>query len=97
MSAIRIGCKLEITKQYFSGSYRNSKFDGESILNVMIIKHSYGALKNQHTFTCKVMDVISNGSAQTHEVGDKFRIKGRNLYPSIISHIQGIESINLDI
>lgn len=49
-----------------------------------VIKHSYGSEKNQHTFTILT------------EQGDKMLVKGRNLYPNLLSHEQGQESINLN-
>lgn len=45
----------------------------------LVIKSSYGKLTNQHTFT------INNN-------GMKVNVKGRNLYPNLLEHIQGEQS-----
>lgn len=49
------------------------------IISGTVIKHSYGTDKGQHTFT------IDTG-------GDKILVKGRNLYPNLLSHVQGEKS-----
>ena len=91
--AIRQGCKLRITKSYFTWRFRQSIFEGESEMTVEVLRHSYGDKLCQHTFTCKVLEILSNGSRLTHEVGDTFRVKGRNLYPCVLNHIQGQVSL----
>lgn len=48
-----------------------------------VIKNSYGEKTHQHTFTIQESD------------GTKTQVKGRNLYPNIIKHIQGEDSINV--
>jgi hypothetical protein len=53
---------------------------GETISGT-VVNSSYGADKGQHTFT------IDTGS-------EKIMVKGRNLYPNIIKHIQGEISKN---
>lgn len=50
-----------------------------------VIKHSYGKATNQHTFT------IQDPKGNLHLV------KGRNLYDSLMRHIQGNESMKLDL
>ncbi len=90
--AIRTGCIITFEKPCFSGSFRKPKFQGNAKIKVEIVKHSYGELKNQHTFTCKILDVIEKNDHFKKEVGDKLLIKGRNIYPNIIEHIQGEES-----
>jgi hypothetical protein len=50
------------------------------IIKGTVIKHSYSA-KNQHTFTILATD------------NEKIIVKGRNLYPNLLLHIQGEESI----
>ena len=53
-----------------------------SIIEGEVINSSYGTDKGQHTFTILT------------ETGEKIMVKGRNLYPNIIEHIQGEESKN---
>jgi hypothetical protein len=69
--AIRNGCYVEF--------YSMTK--GKTISGV-VINSSYGAEKNQHTFTID-------------DNGEKVLVKGRNLYPNILKHIQGEESKKL--
>ncbi|MBP98694.1 hypothetical protein CMK18_22305 [Candidatus Poribacteria bacterium] len=93
-SAIRTGCVLEIEKPYFSGSFKNAKFVGVQTMVIEVLKHSYGQKKGQHTFTCKVLEILEAlDLPSAHKVGEKFRIKGRNLYPNVQNHKQGQESI----
>lgn len=49
------------------------------VIKGTVINSSYGIDRGQHTFT------IDTGE-------EKILVKGRNLYPNIISHIQGEES-----
>lgn len=62
------GDKISFDRATFSGSFRNAKFAGFERLTGVIVKDSYGAAKQQHTFTILLAD------------GSKIRIKGRNLY-----------------
>lgn len=88
---IRKGCVLEIEKPVFTGSWRNPKFVRSVDMRVKVIRHSYGALKNQHTFTC----VIETVNDPDFLVGQKFLIKGRNLYPIVKNHKRGEESLSV--
>jgi len=45
-----------------------------------VVNSSYGSERGQHTFT------IDTGS-------EKILVKGRNLYPNIIKHVQGKQSL----
>lgn len=47
------------------------------IIEGTVIASSYGDDNEQHTFTIET------------NLGDKIMVKGRNLYPNIIEHIQG--------
>lgn len=86
--AIRTNCELIIEKAYFQGSHRKPKFIGKQTMKVKVLRHSYGSLKGQHTFTLEVLDVIEKlDISQAHVKGDTFRIKGRNLYPNVIDHV----------
>lgn len=87
--AIRTNCIVEFKKAFFTGTYRKPKFSHESRIKGKVLRHSYGEKRGQHTFT---IEVISCDTDDYNE-GDKFRIKGRNLYPNIISHVQGEESL----
>ena len=69
--AIRNGCYVE----YYS-------INKGEVIKGTVINNSYGADKNQHTFTIQT------------DCGNVL-VKGRNLYPNIIKHIQGEESKKL--
>jgi hypothetical protein len=63
-----VGDELTFQRAVFIGSYPNAKFSHEETIEAVVISESYGAKKQQHTFTL----VLPNGK--------KTRIKGRNLY-----------------
>lgn len=52
------------------------------VVRGVVKSHSYGRDRGQHTFTISVSD------------GTTLRVKGRNLYPNVIEHVQGDESLN---
>lgn len=62
------GDQVAFERATFTGSFRNAKFAGFELVKGKIIQDSYGADKQQHTFTILKPD------------GEKIRIKGRNLY-----------------
>ena len=63
-----VGDRVSFERATFSGGYRNASFAGFERIEAEIIKESYGAAKQQHTFTLRKDD------------GSILRIKGRNLY-----------------
>jgi len=63
-----VGDEIIFERAVFSGNYFKPKFSHFETIEGKIIKDSYGAEKQQHTFTILKVD------------GDKMRIKGRNLY-----------------
>ncbi len=62
-----LGDEVSFERATFSGSFRRPKFDGFERVSGKIVADSYGAGKQQHTFTLET------------ETG-KVMIKGRNLY-----------------
>lgn len=62
------GDEVAFDRAKFSGSFRNARFAGFERVEAVIVSESYGAAKQQHTFTLKLAD------------GSITRIKGRNLY-----------------
>lgn len=62
------GDRVAFERATFSGSFRNAKFAGFERVEGEVIADSYGAEKQQHTFTLRLTD------------GSTLRIKGRNLY-----------------
>ncbi|MCC6483331.1 MAG: hypothetical protein IT209_00665 [Armatimonadetes bacterium] len=62
------GDEVRFDRATFSGSYRSARFEGFVRETATVVAESYGASKQQHTFTLLRAD------------GSKLRIKGRNLY-----------------
>lgn len=62
------GDEVKFERDMFSGTFRKATFIGTKTVEGRIIKESYGADRQQHTFTIELAD------------GSKTRIKGRNLY-----------------
>ena len=63
-----VGDEVVFFRAVFEGSYRNATFMGYELVEGTITRDSYGADKQQHTFTITLPD------------GGTTRIKGRNLY-----------------
>ena len=63
-----VGDFVQFERAVFTGSYRNARFSHNETVEGEIIRDSYGAAKQQHTFTIQ----LPNGKTT--------RIKGRNLY-----------------
>ena len=63
-----IGDRVCFERATFSGSYRRPVFSGVERVKGTIVRDSYGADKQQHTFTLRLDD------------GRETLIKGRNLY-----------------
>ena len=72
-------CIVQVKEPYFSGTYRNAKFEGERFYEGTIIKESYGSGSGQHTFTIEII------SSDFKQMGEKIRRKGRNIYPNLVS------------
>jgi len=87
-TAIRTGDKVEWDSPQFSGGSffrgrsRGAKFVGHKRLSGTILRHSYGAERGQHTFTV----LLANGERKL--------VKGRNLYPNLVSHTPDANSID---
>lgn len=63
-----VGDHVKFRRAVFEGRYPNSRFVGTQEIQGRIIRESYGAKKQQHTFTIKMDD------------GTITLVKGRNLY-----------------
>ena len=73
------GDEIAFVEAVFEGSYRSPKYVGERTIFGRIVKDSYGAEKQQHTFTILV-DFVEGANKKDVIVGSKIRRKGRNLY-----------------
>ena len=67
--------------RFYRGRSRGARFTGTKRLSGTILRHSYGRT-GQHTFTIELKD------------GEKKLVKGRNLYPNIVSHEPDANSID---
>ena len=62
------GDYVRFERDVFTGSFRRPRYAGTEWIEGRIVAESYGADKQQHTFTIERPN------------GEKMRIKGRNLY-----------------
>lgn len=76
-SSIVAGDTVRWTESVFEGQYPNSRFVGKRTITATIKNESYGADKQQHTFT---LICVSAEGSEAPRPGDKLRRKGRNLY-----------------
>lgn len=63
-----VGDRVAFERATFTGSFRKPKFSGFELVTGEVVSDSYGAAKQQHTFTLRLAD------------GSTTMIKGRNLY-----------------
>lgn len=71
------GDVIKFAEAVFAGSYRNARHVGERVIVCKVIKESYGELKQQHTFTLKV---ITSTGMEPVKKGKTIRRKGRTIY-----------------
>lgn len=72
-----VGDEILFDEAVFSGSYRNAKYLGHRRIAARIVKDSYGADKQQHTFS---LIVIASDGVEPLAAGATTRRKGRNIY-----------------
>lgn len=72
-----VGDEILFSEAVFSGSYRNAKYLGDRRIAARIVKDSYGADKQQHTFS---LVVIASDGVEPLAAGATTRRKGRNVY-----------------
>ena len=72
-----VGDKVRFDEAVFGGSHRRPNFLGLRTIEAEITADSYGAAKQQHTFS---MTVIASEGYDPIEPGTKIRRKGRNVY-----------------
>lgn len=71
------GDTIRFEESVFGGTHRKPKFLGTRVIEAQVIKDSYGAGKQQHTFT---LLIIRGEGEQPLEAGAKTTRKGRNVY-----------------
>ena len=63
-------------RDIFTGHYKNAKFSHKQKIIAEVLKDSYGAKKQQHTFTLRIIWDSDN----SYDKDQNIRIKGRVLY-----------------
>ena len=71
------GAHIRFSEGVFSGSYRKPKYQGERIIEALVVRDSYGEAKQQHTFT---LEVTASKGKDALPVGKTICRKGRNVY-----------------
>lgn len=71
------GDEIKFTEAVFGGSFKKPRYLGDRTICALVTNDSYGAKKQQHTFTLKIL--ASNGISPL-EAGTKTTRKGRNVY-----------------
>jgi len=71
------GDTIRFTEAIFSGSFRNAKYRGDRTIIANILNDSYGAEKQQHTFS---LVVVESSGVDALAAGTKTTRKGRNVY-----------------
>ena len=79
-----VGDIVQFEKAVFGGSYRKPKFLYNEQITAEILKDSYGADKQQHTFTIQILAI--DGKKENK----KTTIKGRNIYRNGTQRIKWI-------
>lgn len=71
------GDTILFTEAVFGGSHRKPKYLGERTIAAMVLRESYGAVFQQHTFT---IEVIGSTGVEPLREGLRTTRKGRNIY-----------------
>ena len=72
-----VGDRVRFGEAVFSGSHRRATLLGIRTIEAEIVADSYGAAKQQHTFS---MVVLASTGVGALEPGERIRRKGRNVY-----------------
>lgn len=83
-TSIVAGDTIRFTEGAFGGSFRKPKFVGERTVIAKVLRESYGADKQQHTFT---LEIVSSEGAEPLTVGAVTRRKGRNIYRNGVARL----------
>ena len=77
-----VGDHVTYDEAVFTGSYRKPKFAGLRSISAIVVKDSYGAGKQQHTFT---LLITGSTGIDPLKVGEKVQRKARNVYRNGVS------------
>jgi hypothetical protein len=68
---------IEFGESVYDGKYPKATYAGSRTVRAQVLKDSYGAAKQQHTFTLRILDC---DGCQPLDRGTVTRRKGRNVY-----------------
>ncbi len=88
------GDTIRLTESVFGGSYREPRYRGSRTIEAEVVRDSYGAAKQQHTFTLRV---IGSTGVEALEAGKIIRRKGRNVYRGQPDRLQWSDESERDI
>lgn len=71
------GDVIEFSEAVFVGTYRRPQYLGDRLVQARVLRDSYGADRQQHTFT---LLIIASSGAQALGTGAQTTRKGRNVY-----------------
>jgi len=78
------GDVILFTENVYSGSHRKPVYRGDRWILAQVIADSYGASKQQHTFTLLLIDCGGEGSEEVRTIAVRnkgtIKRKGRNVY-----------------
>ncbi|MCF8237687.1 MAG: hypothetical protein K9I85_05995 [Saprospiraceae bacterium] len=73
------GDVIEFKEAVFEGSFKKPRYVGDRTIQARVLKESYGADKQQHTFTLEILS-STGANANEYKPGQTTRRKGRNIY-----------------
>ena len=88
------GDTIRFAESVFGGSYRKPRYRGSRTIEAEVVRDSYGAAKQQHTFTLRV---IGSTGVEALEAGKTIRRKGRNVYRGQPDRLQWSDESERDI
>jgi len=74
---VATGDVIQFTEAVFEGSFSNPAYVGDRNIMAEVLRESYGAVKQQHTFTLRI---IKSSGTKPILPGAIVRRKGRNIY-----------------
>lgn len=89
-TSIARGDVIRWTEPVFGGSFRRPQYQGDRIVTARIRNESYGADKQQHTFT---IEVLESTGTQPLQAGAVTTRKGRNIYKNGVERTEWDDEI----
>jgi hypothetical protein len=88
------GDTIRFTESVFGGSYRKPRYLGSRAIRAQVVRDSYGAAKQQHTFTLRV---IRSTGFDALETGKMIRRKARNVYRGEPDRLRWVDEPERDL